>query len=180
MVEWTCLSTYTHMCWQPGGLRAGKPSPLTGTPGSDVVVELRRGNLDYYLILKRAAWSYPQASSFPASVSMYLYSPFLSPLSFLAPLPLSRSPTQSSMHMLTLQVCKFTFTCMYTRARVQERFVLAAPLLAFSPIGSYTSPKGSEKGDIRGIHSGIDGDVRGFHSGIDTELCRTHMRAYLA
>ena len=81
------------------------------------------------------------------------------------------------MHMLALQVCKWTL-CMYTRARVQERFVLAAPLLAFSPIGSYTSPKVTEKGDIRGIHSGIDGDVRGIQSGIDTELCRTHMRAY--
>jgi hypothetical protein len=74
------------------------------------------------------------------------------------------------MHMLALQVCKLTL-CMYTRARVQERFVLAAPLLAFSPIGSYTSPKGSEKGDIRGIHSGIDGDVRRIHSGKATEMC---------
>jgi len=82
MVALTFLSTSTHMFWQPGGLRAGKSSPLTGAPGSDVVVELRRGNLDYYLILKRAAWSYPQASSVPAYVSMYLYSPFSLLLAF--------------------------------------------------------------------------------------------------
>ena len=44
----------------PGGLAVGKPSPLTGPGGSACVLELKRGPLEYYLVLKRSSWSYPQ------------------------------------------------------------------------------------------------------------------------